>query len=117
MSIEVVRAILVDDAAVSALVADRVSPLERKELNYPAIVLTGSSAPANTLTGWGGRDHVTVTVAYWDRTYTGAHDVANTGRAALEAAGLLVQSEQDEFVPFAALAGLACVEQVLSFWV
>ena len=115
MSVQAVRQILADDAAVSALAGDRIAPLERKNFEYPAIVLDARLEPMNMLRDPADRDNVTVVVAYWDTTYAGAHTLADAGRSALQGGGMLITNEEDSFEQLASLAGLVCVTQTVEF--
>ena len=116
MSIEAVALALNTDPTVALLTQGRISPLERKEFDYPAVVLVGTSEPLNNFIGSSGIDHHMISVAYWDLTYEGAHALAAAGRTALEAAGCLIIDQQDSFADAASLAGAVCVTQSVSLW-
>jgi Protein of unknown function (DUF3168). len=82
---------LAADAGVTALVADRISPvLKSQGQELPAITVTSvSAAPENALGGYDGTDGVRIQVSSWASTYAEALAVASASRAALQAAGFL----------------------------
>jgi len=116
-SVKTIRDVLANVPAITSLVGTRIEPNERKDANaYPAIVLEVQSTPLNTLGGYAGTDKVSATVHYWDSTYNGAHTLAALGRAALEAAGYVLDSDSDNFDQDAGLVGKTCVTQTLTYW-
>jgi hypothetical protein len=100
-AIEEVRDLLVADAGVLALVAQRISPLLRAQNEtLPCVTLSlVSVVPANHLNGAPTLDQNRVQVDSWAATYTAARSVADACRAALEAAGLTMEGEFDTFEP------------------
>jgi hypothetical protein len=98
MTIATVRAVLVADSAVIALVpAIRIEPMRRTQsFALPAITLQViSKVPFNHLRGDGRLDLCLVQVDYWATSYTQARQAADAGRAALNAAGMTMTSEID----------------------
>lgn len=101
MADKVIRDILVADAAVTALVAQRISPLIKEQgVTPPAVTIRRSSLePTNHLRGDGDLDRNTVTVDSWATTYAQAREVADACRAALIAQRIQMVSELDNFEP------------------
>lgn len=93
--IETVRAVLAAAAPVTAIVGTRISPLYRAQtLALPAITLQGvSRVPFNSLRGYSNLDNSRVQVEAWAETYAAARALADAARAALEAAGHLLDLE------------------------
>lgn len=118
MSISAVYSVLSTDSTVASLAGDRISPLERKDYEFPAVVLTEVSLePINGLAGWGGSDNSVVQVACWDVTFLGAETLAKACRSAIEAAGYaMLPGSPENFDPLAALGGIACVTYQYSIW-
>jgi hypothetical protein len=116
-SVKVIHDLFVNTPAITAKVADRIEPNERKDANvYPAIVLQGEADPLNTLSGWSGTDKISATIHYWANTYEGAHALADLGRAALQNAGYIIDTEADNFDEDAGLTGKSCVTQTLTYY-
>ncbi len=101
MAVEVVRTILIAAPAVTALVGQRISPVLRAQGEpLPAVVLTRVSlAPLNHLSGAPTLDANRVQVDSFAATYAASRDLADACRTALEAAGLTMESEFDNFEP------------------
>jgi hypothetical protein len=101
MPVATVRAILIADPAVTALVGDRISPVETAEkIAFPNITLMlNTTAPYDTLLGWAGVDRNEVQIECWAFSYQQALDIARAARQALEAANLVCLSRfSDEFI-------------------
>ncbi len=86
-----VRDVLVAAPEVTALCADRISPIEVAELEQlPYLVLSITSVePTNAVDGYCGPDRCEVEVAAWAESFGAADNLARTARAALEAAEIL----------------------------
>lgn len=99
MADKIVRDILIADATVTGLVDDRISPvLKQQGIKYPVVTLDRTElTPTNHLTGDAGLDSVLVGVRSWATTYKEARQVADACRAAIVAAGHLMQSERDNY--------------------
>jgi len=99
MPIQTIRALLVAAPAVTALVGQRISPAFRAQgEDVPCVTLTlVAVTPQNHLAGVPTLDQNRVQVDSWAATYAGARDVAAAVRTALEAAGLAMESEFDEY--------------------
>lgn len=100
MPLKTVRDILVGNAAVTALVGQRVSPIESEQGEaFPCVTLLVNSVdPANTLRGWANLDQCHVQVSAWAYTYAAALEVANVCRTALQNAGHVCElRESDQF--------------------
>jgi len=118
MSIQIVYNVLSVDSAVIALVGTRITPVERKDYIYPAVVLTEYELDAvNALDGWGGTDHSVIQVDSWGTTFSQADAVAAACRTALQNAGHLLQpSSTHNFDPLAQLGGVFRVSNQFSIW-
>jgi hypothetical protein len=122
MSVEACRAILLADSAVTAIVGTgtsaRVSPLTKTQgITMPAVTLQRVTVtPQNHLRGHGGLDQVNVQVDSWAETYAGARALATACRNAIQAAGVLMTSEFDNFDPETD-PGLYRITQEFQFWV
>lgn len=102
MSIQAMRAVLVADSAVTALVpATRIEPTRRTQgAALPAIVLEVSSrSPVNHLTGYAGLDELRVTLTIHAETYHQAMTLAAACRSALQNAGYVMESGPDGYEP------------------
>jgi hypothetical protein len=122
VAVKSIRDILIADPSVVSIVgADdqaRISPLMRpQDEALPSVVITEAVEALNTLTGTAGIDHCTYTVDSYATTYAGAHELAGVCRAAVEAAGGLMISEQDNFDASAELSGICSVTQDFSLWI
>ena len=97
--LSIVKAALAGAAPVAALVEDRISPEPIKQgQSLPAIGLRRVSTQPNThLRGDGHLDEVRVQVDYHADTATAALDLAAKGRAALEAAGVPIGDDFDDY--------------------
>lgn len=96
-----VRDLLVADSAVVALVSQRISPLVRSQNEpLPSITLSlVSVVPMNHVAGAPTLDQARVQIDSWGTSYAEVRSVADAVRAALEAAGLVMESEFDGFEP------------------
>ncbi len=82
---EAVVSILQNDAAVAALVADRIQPLVVTGLSLPAISFQKvSGEPDRTHQGSNGLDQSRIQVDAWSQTYEQAKDLGKAIRSALE---------------------------------
>jgi hypothetical protein len=101
MSLETIRDLLVADAAVTALVGARVSPLVRaQDETSPAVTLIITDVtPMANLASPPTLELRLVEVNSWATTYDEAIDVSNACRAALEAAGLNLQGQSERYEP------------------
>lgn len=99
-ALESVRAALVDDAGVTAALADRIFPKQAAQDEFfPFAVLDTSHVKiTNTLGGWGGLDICEVSVEVWANSYTDAAAFALLCRRALEAVGFLCTGPATSFV-------------------
>lgn len=100
MAVKTVRDVLIADAAFSALVpAARVTPLVRpQDVIVPATTLQRITlSPSNHLAGDGAADQNRVQVDHYAETYAAARAMADAARAALVAAGHLLQLEFDNY--------------------
>lgn len=99
MAVKTVRDILMADATVTSLVADRISPLVMsQEITYPAITLERFDLqPSNALGGDAALDKNIVEVDTFAETYALAREIADAVRAALAAAAVQLVREQDHF--------------------
>jgi len=98
MTVAIARAVLVAAPAVTTLVdAERIEALRRTQsFQIPAIMLQSIAlVPYNHLRGPSGLDANTVQVDSYGNDYTEALTVAAAVRAALEAAGHLLQQQQE----------------------
>lgn len=118
MSVQVIHGVLAAAGPVTALVGDRIEPLERKEYTMPAAVLSQIGLdPVNALDGWAGLDSNLVQVDAWASTYAGALTLAQACRTAIEAAGHLMQpNSPDAFDPLAQLGGVYRVSYQYLVW-
>lgn len=102
MAVKTVRDVLVAAGAVTTLVpASRITPLVRPQaISVPAITLQRISlTPNNHLRGDAGLDANRVQLDAYAETYAAARAVADACRAALVAAGHLLQTEFDSHEP------------------
>lgn len=100
MAIATMRAILVADAGVGALVADdNINPVKRPQsYDAPAVVMERLSlTPTNSLRGSDGLDGNRVLLDCLTTSYTTARALAAAVRAALEAGGALLEDEKDDY--------------------
>ena len=100
MPLQTALTVLTGNAAVTALVSDRISPVETEQAtDFPCVVLTVSTVePVNHLRGFANLDQCTVRLSAWAFTYASALAIANACRSALEAAGhLCIGRFADEF--------------------
>lgn len=101
-AVEVIRAVLKNASAVTTLVpATRITPLRRPQgFSIPAITLQEIAVtPFNALTGYTGLDMTMVQLDAFADQYTPAHQIAAACRTALEAAGHLMQSQNEGYEP------------------
>jgi len=101
-SVAALRAILVADAGVGALVSDdNINPVVfPQSVAEPAIILEQLSlTPINGLRGSEGLDASRVLVDCLTGSYTTARNLAAAVRTALEAGGALLENEQDDYDP------------------
>jgi len=117
MADKILHDVLVADAAVTALVGSRVSPLIKSQgVTPPAVTLERSQVdPQNHLQGWASLDYVQVEVRSWAQTFDQARQVADACRSAIESAGHLLANEFDNYDP-AIDPGLYCVTQQFQVW-
>jgi hypothetical protein len=99
VTIETVRDLLVAETDVTDLTGLRISPLVRAQNEtLPCVTLSlVAVAPMNHINGAPTLDQNRVQVDSWATTYSEARSVADACRAALEAAGLVMESEFDSF--------------------
>lgn len=99
MAVKTVRDVLVAAPAVTSLVGQRISPVQRAQgATLPCIVLTRVAVtPQNALDGFADLDGNRVQADVWASTYAEARQVADAARAALQAAGYTLQLEVDDF--------------------
>lgn len=99
MSVETVRAILVAESDVTDLVGQRVSPVIGDQDDVlPYVALTRIAlTPQNHLAGVPTLDAALVQLDIFAATYAEARAVATACRDALEAAGLKMENEQDDY--------------------
>jgi hypothetical protein len=118
MTIEIARAVLVADSAVSALVGERISALMKAQgTAMPAITLQRVSVtPQNHLRGNGGLDYVRVQADCWATSYDGVRALAIACRSAMEAASHQMLSELDNYDPQVD-PGLYRITQDFQVWV
>ena len=97
MAVETVRNILIAASGVTTLVGQRISPLVRaQDEAVPCVTLSRSGLqPLNVIHGAPSLNVNRVQVSSWASTYDGARAVASACRAALEAAGIVMESESD----------------------
>lgn len=97
MAIETVRNILLAAPSVTALVGQRISPLLRTQAEtVPCVVLTRAGLdPFNCLSEPPTLNLNRVQLSAWAVTYDGARALADACRTALEAAGIVMESETD----------------------
>jgi hypothetical protein len=100
-TLQTVRDLLVADGDVYALVNERVSPIIRAQNEaLPCVTLTlVAVTPMNHINGAPTLDQHRIQVDSWGTGYAEVRSVANAVRAALEAAGLVMESEFDGFEP------------------
>jgi hypothetical protein len=100
-ALQEVRDLLVANGAVFALVNDRVSPLVRSQNEpLPCVTLTlVSVVPMNHVAGAPTLDQARVQIDSWGTSYAEVRSVSGAVRAALEAAGFVMESEFDGFEP------------------
>lgn len=102
MTVAVARAVLVAAAPVTALVdAERIEALRRTQsFDVPAITLQEASlTPVNHLRGASGYDANSVQIDSYAGTYTDALQIAAAIRSAMQAAGHLLQQQQEQAEP------------------
>ena len=101
MAVQAIRNILVAASPVTALVGQRISPVERAQnTELPCVVLTRVSlAPTNSLATVPNLDSNRVQLDAYATTYAEARQVADACRAALETAGVTMEVEIDGFEP------------------
>jgi hypothetical protein len=118
VTVQIAHDVLAAAGGVTALVSDRISPVEHRDYTFPCVVLTLiSTAPVNALDGWCGLDYCTVQIDAWATSYLAASDLATACRTAMEAAGhLMLSSVSDEFSPFINLDGAYRVANQFSIW-
>lgn len=122
MSVEACLAILVADASVTAIVGTgsnaRISPLIKSQgISPPAVTLQRVSVdPQNHIRGHGSLDSVSVQVDSWAVTYAGVRALATACRNAIQASGVLMTSEFDNYDPETD-PGLYRITQEFQFWV
>lgn len=100
MAVKLAGDVLRADAATTALVpASRITPIIRPQsITTPAITLQRiSKTPQNHLRGWGTLDANLVQVDVWADSYLVARNIADTARAALQAATYIMDSELDDY--------------------
>lgn len=117
MSLATVRGVLIGSSAVAAICADRISPLISAQGSLlPAVTLQRTELePQNGLRGFAGLDSNTVQLDAWAETYQQARDLADACRTALQAAGVIMLSEFDNYEP-STDPGLYRVTQTFSVW-
>lgn len=100
-ALETVFAVLSVDAAVTAIVGDRMGPLMRPQsLTLPALTFQRIvTVPQNHLRGNGGLDSNLVQVDAFASTYAAAKALAAVVRTSLETAKHVLSDERDEFDP------------------
>lgn len=101
MAVQAIRTILMADAAVVALVGQNVEPVRRDQATpLPSVVLQRVSlVPANHLKGAPTLDENRVQLDVFAETYAAARQIADACRAALEAADVVMDRENDNFEP------------------
>ena len=101
MAVKTVRDILVAASPVTALVGQRISPvIAAQDTALPHVVLTRVSlAPVNHIHGPPTLDQNRVQLDAFANTYAEARAVADACRDALEAGGVTMESEFDNFEP------------------
>jgi hypothetical protein len=117
MAIAIVRGVLIASSAVTAICADRISPLMKAQgALLPNVTLQRTELePQNGLRGYAGLDSNTVQLDAWSETYQQARDLADACRTALQAAGFVMLSEFDNYEP-STDPGLYRVTQTFSVW-
>lgn len=96
-AIQQIVAILNAAAGVTAIVGSRITPMVRpQDLTLPAVTMQRiSMIPSNSMQGNASLDIARVQIDCWDATYAGARAAATAVRAAMDAASILMDSEQD----------------------
>lgn len=119
MAIQIIHDLLIADPSVAAIVSDRVYPLVRPQ-SFPAPAVTLQRitvTPVNSLdTALYSIAENRVQVDSWDVTYMGARTLADACRAAINAAGHILDTELDNFAPDAPLSGVYRITQDYSIW-
>lgn len=99
MAVKQVVEWLLADSDIVTYVGARVRPVVLAEDDVmPAIsVHTISDSPFNTLEGSAGLDLVAVIVNYWSLTHSEAQALKSAGRACLEASGVVMLDETEDY--------------------
>lgn len=85
MSLTAFRSLLMNDAAVTALVSTRIYPQVAKTIQYPLIVLQQvSTTPTKVLHEASGMDRVRMQVSVYSENYLQGTDIAAKVRAAVD---------------------------------
>lgn len=117
MAIQELVAVLQAAQPVQALAAKRISPVIKSQaLALPAVTLQRSAVnPVNSLTGHCDLDENQIQVDSWAETYAAARALADACRAAIQAAGHVMNSEFDNYEP-SVEPGVYCITQSYSVW-
>lgn len=118
MSVKLITDLLIGDSTVAAVVADRVTPLNRTTgIQPPSLtVQLISTSPTNTLKGDQKLDLERIQVDSWALTYKAAHDLCDIVRRVMIAQGYLLTLQLDGFDDGAELAGVYQVTQEYDVW-
>lgn len=118
MPLATVRAVLIADSTVAALVSDRISPVETAQAtSWPCVVLSViTDEPQNHLQGFANLDLYTVALDAWAYTYAAALQLANACRTALQSAGYLCAGRNNDQFDFEKDPGAYRVGYTFQVW-